>query len=57
VTSWCTDAEAKAAAAAGPKLLTGLINPHGLVGWAPGGIGAFQHDCHLFEFSWEHLVP
>jgi hypothetical protein len=57
VTSWCTDAEARAAAAAGPKLLTGLIQPHKLVGWAPPDIGEFQHDAHLFEFSWEHLVP
>jgi hypothetical protein len=57
VTSWCTDAEARAAAAAGSKLLTGLIQPHQLVGWAPPDIGEFQHDAHLFEFSWEHLVP
>lgn len=57
VTSWCTDAEARAAAAAGPKLITGLIQPHKLVGWAPPDIGEFQHDAHLFEFSWEHLVP
>lgn len=57
VTSWCTDGEAKAAAAAGSKLLTGLIQPHKLVGWAPPAIGEFQHDSHLFEFSWEHLVP
>ena len=57
VTSWCTDAEARAAAAAGPKLITGLIQPHQLVGWAPPDIGEFQHDAHLFEFSWEHLVP
>jgi hypothetical protein len=57
VTSWCTDAEARAAAAAGPTLLTGLIQPHKLVGWAPPDIGEFQHDAHLFEFSWEHLVP
>ena len=57
VTSWCTDAEARAAAGAGPSLLKGLIQPHKLVGWAPPDIGEFQHDAHLFEFSWEHLVP
>jgi hypothetical protein len=57
VTSWCTDAEARAAVAAGPKLLTALIQPNKLVGWAPPDIGEFQHDAHLFEFSWEHLVP
>ncbi|HEX8110671.1 MAG TPA: hypothetical protein VF516_23225 [Kofleriaceae bacterium] len=57
VTSWCTAAEARAAAAVGPKLITGLIQPNKLVGWAPPNIAEFQHDAHLFEFSWEHLVP
>jgi hypothetical protein len=40
-----------------PKLITRLIQPHKLVGWEPPDLGEFQHDAHLFEFSWEHLVP
>lgn len=57
VTSWCTDTEANAATAVGTRLVDGLIRPKGLMGWAVPDLGELQHDAHLFEFCWEHLVP
>ena len=57
VTSWCTDAEAIAAWRVGTRLVDGLIKPKELMGWSVPTIGELQHDAHLFEFCWEHLVP
>jgi hypothetical protein len=63
VTNWTTQALANAAAATGQKLVEKLISPQQLMGWptvdnaGKPSFGEFQHDAHLFEFCWEHLVP
>lgn len=57
VTTWAPDALCASATAAGQRLITNIIKPQGLVGWAVPNLGEFQHDAHLFEFYWEHLVP
>jgi hypothetical protein len=71
VTSWQTTSKPKStgartllASAAAQRLAQTVIGPHQLMGWSliPGGattpqFSELQHDAHLFEFAWEHLVP
>ncbi len=63
VTSWTTQKLASAAAVTGQTLTEKLISPQQLMGWptvdraGKPSFAEFQHDAHLFEFCWEHLVP
>lgn len=63
VTSWTTLAMAQPASAKGQVLVEKLISPQKLLGWAcvdrlgKPSFAEMQHDAHLFEFCWEHLVP
>jgi hypothetical protein len=57
VSNWAPDKLCNDARTAGFALLHNIIGKHKLMGWKPPDLFEMLHDGHLFELSWEELVP